>query len=135
LRLWNTAPAAARALPGARRLVLLPLAAAALLAGCRADGHPDAGAETPPAAAANPDQADGAGDSGPDAAPAPAAPMTMEDSIRVARDDSIALAKDYHQRIGSMEGYASCMGKAKVADAQVRPTLEAACKRARGAPQ
>jgi len=58
----------------------------------------------------------------------------VEDSIREAHDDSVALAKDYHQRLGSMESYASCMQKAKAADPQVRPTIEAACKRAPGAP-
>jgi len=136
LRLGHTLAAAAPALRGARRLAVLPLLAGALLGACRGNGDEDDDAQAPPAAAASPAPVDAGSDPAqPAAAPAPAAPMTVEDSIRIARDDSIALAKDYNQRLGSMESYASCMQKAKAGDAQVRPVLEAACKRARGGPQ
>jgi hypothetical protein len=137
LRLGHTLPAAAHALQGARRFAVLPLVAAALLAGaCRGNGDDDDDADAPPPAAVTPPPADAGSDAAPAAAaPAPAAPMTAEDSIREARDDSIALAKDYHQRLGSMESYASCIQKTKNADPQIRPTLEAACKRSRGAPR
>jgi hypothetical protein len=136
LRLEHTHAAAAPALRGARRLALLPLMAAALLAGgCRGDGNAD-DEQAPPAAAPSAAPASDAGTAETQpAAAAPAAPVTVEDSIRMAREDSTALATDYHQRLGSMETYASCMQKAKAADPEQRPVLEGACKRARGAPR
>ena len=118
--------AAAPVLATARRRAFLPLLAAVLLAAaCGADGQEpgDTGAAATPAPAPASEA---------EAAPQPRpASVSPEDSIRMAREDSAELARDYYQRMGARESLASCMAKTRDADPPQRAVLEAACKRSR----
>jgi hypothetical protein len=114
------------------RLPALLLAAVLVVGGC--GGGDDAGAETAvPVEAGDAAVAGGDPAAVPVAAPAPGAPMTAEDSVRAAREDSLYELRLMRTRQASMESYAACMEKAKTADPSHRPVLEAACGRSRGA--
>ena len=123
-------PAATARVPGtARWRGVLPLLAVMVLAGGCGDGK-DAGGgapAAPPAADASPP--DAGAEAAPQPAPAAAAPLSPDDSIRQAREDSTQLARDYYQRLGARESLTSCLAKAKQADPPQRALLEAACKR------
>ena len=123
-----------------RIAALLPLAAA-LLAACGGSGGDRAAAapaDTPVARRVwTPDQARALRQAREQGEAAPAAvipvpgPGEGEDSARWAAEEK---AK-YDERVRSMQPYAECMAQARAVRAEMRPTLEAACKRLPSAPR
>jgi hypothetical protein len=75
----------------------------------------------------------GAGEAAPAAViPVPGpGPGEGEDSAQWAAEEK---AK-YDERVRSMQPYAECMAQARAVRAEMRPTLEAACKRLPSAPR
>ncbi|MDB4952039.1 MAG: hypothetical protein JWM27_4688 [Gemmatimonadetes bacterium] len=126
---------AAGSIPGWIRRIGLVSAAAAVLASAGCGGAKDADdARVEPAGTDSVSPAASADVTAPQPAPAAVQPGSPE-ALHAAEADSIREARLYHERIGSMEDYAGCMGKAKAADPPQRVVLETACRRARGAPR
>jgi outer membrane biogenesis lipoprotein LolB len=122
-----------------RIATLLPLAAA-LLAACGGSGGDRAAAADTPAVHKvwTPEQAralrqarDSAYNAPPQAAVPVPGPAEGEDSVQWLAAEK---AK-YDERVRSMEPFAECMAQARDVRAEIRPTLEAACRRLPSAPK
>jgi len=124
----------------ARSAGLLPLAAA-VLAACGGSGGERAAAGTGDSAVSRrvwtPDQARAlrqARERG-EAAPAAVVPLPgpaeEEDSAQWAAEEKVK----YDERVQAMQPYTECMAQARAVRAEVRPTLEAACRRLPTAPR
>lgn len=121
--------------------ILLPLAAV-LLAACGGSGgdraDAAAAADTPAVRKVwTPEQAralrqarDSAYDAPPAAVPVPG-PAEGEDSAQWAAAEKVK----YDERVRSMEPFAECMAQARDVRPEMRPTLEAACRRLPSAPK
>ena len=74
----------------------------------------------------------------PDAPPVASAPQPAAEPIPSKADSAAAVAEDvspeWKQRQRSMASYEECMAQTRGAEAAVRPRLEEACSRLRGAP-